>query len=126
MTRTPGLHRLALDDQPRHRSGREPLRVALAIVRGEVRGYAVFAREEKLGDGGTPEGVVRVRELQALDAASEAALWARLTDLDLMGTLTTGRRPLDDRLLYLLTDPRAAAPTMIDGEYVRIIDLPGP
>ncbi len=126
MTRTPGLHRLAWTTSHAIAAGASRCGWRSRSCEASVRGYAVFAREEKLGDGGTPEGVVRVRELQALDAASEAALWARLTDLDLMGTLTTGRRPLDDRLLYLLTDPRAAAPTMIDGEYVRIIDLPGP
>lgn len=118
-----GLRRQVLDDVPRLRRGRESLRVALADVDGVLTGYALFARESTWGTGG-PEGTVHVRELVALDHATEAALWGRLVDLDLTTTVATGRRPLDDRLLHLLEDPRAARPAVVDSEYVRLVDLP--
>ncbi|MFN8076053.1 MAG: GNAT family N-acetyltransferase [Kineosporiaceae bacterium] len=118
-----GLRRYAWEDQPRLRRGRESLRVALAHRDGGLVGYAVFARETTWGAGG-PEGTVHVRELLGLDAAAEAALWGRLADLDLTTTVDTGRRPVDDRLLHLLLDSRAARPALVDCQFVRVVDLP--
>jgi predicted acetyltransferase len=120
---TPGLRASVLNDPPPMRQGKEPLRIATATLDGRVTGYAIFARESAWSPGG-PEGTVHVRELQADDAATEAALWARLSDLDLMAKLSSGRRPVDDRLLHLLVDPRAAVPSLTDGQYVRVVDLP--
>jgi predicted acetyltransferase len=34
------------------------------------------------------------------------------------------QRPVDDALLHLLVDPRAAAPSVSDGLWVRLVDLP--
>ena len=63
-------------------------------------------------------------EFVALDAPAARALWGRLFDLDLQAKVETGRRPTDDRLLHLLVDSRAAAPILLDGLWLRVVDLP--
>jgi predicted acetyltransferase len=68
--------------------------------------------------------VVQVRELVARDPAAAHALWSRLLDLDLMSTVELGDRPLDDPLLSMLADPRSAKPVVVDGIWVRLVDLP--
>jgi len=121
---SPGLTAWALADQPAMRRGAETLRIALVrSAGGEVRGYALFRRVMDWKQTG-PNGTVRVREAVALDAAAHRALWGRLTDLDLMGTLTTGPQAVDGPLLHLLVDLRAAAPQLGDALWVRLVDLP--
>lgn len=90
---------------------------------GEVRGYALFLRKPDWSDTG-PRYTVTVREAVALDAASAHALWSRLLDLDLTSTVVARRRPVDDALLHLLVDVRAAGAKLVDGLWVRLVDLP--
>jgi len=112
-----------LADPPVWREGSETLRLLLVSdAAGDPRGYALFRRKEKWEDAG-PRGEVMVREAHAVDAAAARALWGRLSDLDLMATLRTDSRPLDDPLLHLLADPRAATPTVSDGLWVRLVDV---
>ncbi len=109
---------------PPHLRQSEPQRLLIARDRaGAVRGYAFFVRKLDWQDNG-PNGTTRVRELVALDAATARALWGRLLDLDLQAKVQIGRRPADDPLLQLLVDPRAAAPTLHDALWLRIVDLP--
>jgi predicted acetyltransferase len=51
-------------------------------------------------------------------------LWGRLVDLDLTVRITTPALAVDDPLLHLLVDPRAAAPRLSDGLWVRLVDVP--
>lgn len=124
MARRGGLARKALSD-PRHwRDGAESLRLLLVTdAAGDPRAYALFRRKEKWEDVG-PRGEVVVREAHAVDAPAARALWGRLTDLDLMGSVRTDMRPTDDPLLHLLADPRAATPRLTDGVWLRVVDLP--
>ncbi len=102
----------------------EPQRLLVARDgAGDVRGYAFFVRKLDWQDTG-PNGTTRVRELVALDAAAARALWGRVLDLDLQAKIEVARRPADDALLHLLVDSRAAAPTLHDGLWLRIVDLP--
>ncbi len=110
---------------PAHLRQSEPQRLLIARDRaGAVRGYAFFVRKLEWEPSG-PNGTTRVRELVALDPAAARALWGRLLDLDLQAKIQTGPRPLDDPLLQLIVDPRAAAPTLHDELWLRIVDLPG-
>jgi predicted acetyltransferase len=124
---TPGKRRRVLDDQlfTRRRSGTETLRLLIAESDdgGPARGYAVFRRKHDW-DGAEPNGTVQVRELIARDPAAAHALWSRLLDLDLMSTVELPDRPLDDPLLSMLADPRSGKPTLVDGIWVRLVDLP--
>jgi predicted acetyltransferase len=71
-----------------------------------------------------PNDLITVRELMAADAQASAALWTDLLSRDLTSEFRAGKRPVDDPLLYQLADPRRARPQLMDGLWVRIIDLP--
>jgi predicted acetyltransferase len=106
-------------------SGSETLRILVAESDdgGPARGYALFRRKHDW-NGASPNGKVVVRELVARDPAAAHALWSRLLDLDLMATVEVGDRPIDDPLLSMLADPRSAKPVVVDGIWVRLVDLP--
>lgn len=120
-----GLRRGVLMDQAQHRGGAEPLRIIVAESAdgGPARGYALFSRKRHW-TGPVPDGVVRVREFVARDPAAAHALWSRILDLDLMTRVELDERPTDDPLLFLLEDARSAQPTLTDGIWVRLVDLP--
>ena len=65
-----------------------------------------------------------MRELMAVDPAASATLWADLLSRDLTSEFRVRRRPVDDPLLYQLADPRRTRPQLIDGLWVRIVDVP--
>jgi predicted acetyltransferase len=98
--------------------GASPLRCVLAERSGEAVGYAYY--RTKWGTKSATE-VLRVH---AADPASHVALWEFLLDQDLMSETTYGRLPSDDPLLSLLLDPRSARPTVKDGLWVRLVDVP--
>ncbi len=132
VSRTAAQRRMALNDQPVMRKGREPLRVALAMDGGTgagggpaegLRGYALFQRKSEWKDTG-PDSTVQVRELVALDPAAARALWGCLTDLDLTARVETGMRPPDDPLVHQLVDLRATTARLSDGLWVRLVDVP--
>jgi predicted acetyltransferase len=122
---SPAHRRRMFEDPPAHRrDGAETLRILIAEDGpGKVRGYALF-RRKTVWNGALPNGTVAVRELVAHDPATARALWGRLLDLDLMGTVRLDERPTDDPLLHLLVDPRGPQPTLTDGLWVRLVDLP--
>lgn len=122
---TPELRARRLLDLPSHRRGTEPLRVAVVrAADGEPRAYAVFRRHAAWSDSRRPEGVVKVREAVATDAAAARALWGALTDLDLMGSVETGPLATDDALHGLLLDHRAARLRVSDDVWLRLLDVP--
>ena len=108
---------------PLFRNGREDERILIVERAGEPVGYALFRRKSEWGPGG-PEGSVRVAEAVSTDAAVAHVLWSRLLDLDLTTEVTSGMLALDDPLLSLLQDVRAARPVEHDNLWARIIDLP--
>lgn len=120
-----GLQREAFADQRPWRRGAETLRIAIAedASTGEVRGYALFRRKSEWADTG-PNGQVTVREFTAADPAAARALWGRLTDLDLMAKVMTDGRPVDDPLVSMLVDIRAASARLSDNLWVRIVSVP--
>lgn len=120
---TPELREVFLSDPPQARAGAESARIVVARVAGEPRGYALFRRVDQWEPGG-PRGVVKVRELVALDAAVARALWGVLVDLDLMATIETPVLAPDDAIQHLLVDPRAGVPRLVDNVWVRLIDVP--
>jgi predicted acetyltransferase len=128
---SPAHRRRRLFDPSQWRNGGERLRILIAepgidggADGGTVRGYALFRRKSAWDDSGLPDGTVRVKELVARDPAAARALWGRLLDLDLMARVTADERATDDPLFQLLVNPREAAPTALDGLWVRLVDLP--
>ncbi|HEY6796456.1 MAG TPA: GNAT family N-acetyltransferase [Kineosporiaceae bacterium] len=119
-----GLRREAFLDPRRRRSGAESLKLATVTdPDGALRAYALFRRRGRW-ENHAPAGVVEVTEAVALDGAAAHALWSRLADLDLTVTVDTPLLAVDDPLLHLLADPRAAGPTVTDGVWARLVDVP--
>jgi predicted acetyltransferase len=114
-----------LTDVPALRpAGSSPLRCLLAEDADGPRGYALYRTKPNWDDSHLAEGLLQIREMHALDPAATAALWADLLGRDLVGEVTARMRPLDEPLLAMLTDSRRARPTVSDGLWLRILDLP--
>ena len=86
-------------------------------------GYALYATRPGHDDDG-PAGEVVVRELVAATPAARATLWAFLLDQDLTRTVTWEMAPVDEPLWLMLTEPRAVRRRIVDGLWVRLVDLP--
>jgi predicted acetyltransferase len=113
-------------DPPGHRDGATPLRCVLAEDDDGPRGYALYAGQDRWDhDTSLPGGVLSVREMVSADPAAGAQIWADLLGRDLTTEFSVWRRPVDDPLLYQLTDPRRARQRLKDGLWLRIIDVPG-
>jgi len=111
-----------LQDPESRRGGASPLRCVVADGPDGPQGYALY-RTKPSWDGGQPAGEVTVRELAATDAGTRARLWRYLLDLDLMGTVSSHFGPVDEPLLHLLAEPRAAVPTLRDNLWMRLVDV---
>ncbi|MET8070533.1 GNAT family N-acetyltransferase [Streptomyces sp. NPDC005271] len=122
LERRPGWERLRLLDPPGEREGASPLRCVLAETGGEVTGYARFAVKPDWDMAG-PKGLVLLRDLEALDPASYAALWRFLFDLDLTSAIRTGGRPVDDPWQHLVSDIRRCDVRLRDSLHVRLVDV---
>ncbi|MFH8368922.1 GNAT family N-acetyltransferase [Streptomyces sp. NPDC018031] len=122
LARAPGWERLPLLDPPSNREGASPLLCVLAERDGEVTGYARYAVRPVWEPAG-PEGVVQLRDLEALDPASYAALWRFLFEIDLTSKLMVRSRPVDDPLLQLVSDVRRCRVGVRDSLHVRLVDL---
>jgi predicted acetyltransferase len=116
------LSRSELHDTPRTLEKSDPLRILVARRHGVPTGYAIVRRTMDW-KGSAPTGSVSVRELAALDAATEHRLWRTVTDLDLMGTTSARGLADDDPLLLWLVDPRAARPVREDELWLRVVDV---
>lgn len=66
---------------------------------------------------------VAISMLIAVTDDAYAALWRWVLSLDLIGTVTASERSMDEPLRYMLADPRAAEVTVMDHQYVRILDV---
>lgn len=111
---------LVLHDPERYRDGASALRFALHYgAEGEVDGYAVFRLS-----AGRSDRAVEVVELDAAGPASYAAVWRYLLDLDLVRKFVRRNAPADEPLRHLVTDQRAITTELLDGTYVRLVDLP--
>ena len=91
---------------------------------GNVDGYVRYRAEEKW-ELGQPRGVITIDDFQATTDDAYAALWRFLGQVDLVTNVKGENRNPDERLPWLLTNPRAAVSTdTIDGLWVRLIDVP--
>ncbi len=123
LARTDQWWDVLLSDHATHRSGMSVLRCVVAEDDAGPRGYSLYRTQPSWTDG-IPDGVIRLIELTALDPAARAALWADLLTRDLVAEVQAPRLPVDDPLLAMLADPRRAQPTISDGLWVRLLDLP--
>jgi predicted acetyltransferase len=112
-----------LYDPEHRRSSASQLTAVLAEGAGGVEGYALYSTTQDWGPSHSAS-YVSVRELVAVDAETTARLWRYLLDIDLMKTVKAWGIGVDDPLLHLLAEPRAAKASLKDNLYVRLVDVP--
>ncbi|MFG2647005.1 GNAT family N-acetyltransferase [Streptomyces sp. NPDC048436] len=122
LSRQPGWERLGLLDPESERHGASPLQCVVAERDGEVVGYSRF-RVKPEWDAAGPKGIVRLRDLEALDPAAYAALWRFLFDIDLTSRIETRSRPKDDAVLWLVSDQRRCEIRVADSLHVRLVEV---
>ena len=117
-SRDAGLWEDIFDDRPSRRHGGGGLFVAVCDD-----GYVAYrAHEDDVMRAAYPRVVIE--ELRGMTPAVEAGLWRFVFDLDLVGTVTALRRPVDEPLRWRLADPRQLRVTAVDDRlYVRILDV---
>ncbi|WP_432879357.1 GNAT family N-acetyltransferase [Kribbella sp. CA-245084] len=71
-------------------------------------------------------GVLQVEAFEALTSDAYRALWGLLLDFDLTKRVVAARRPVDEPLRWMLTNPRALKLTRTrDNLWLRILDVQG-
>jgi predicted acetyltransferase len=108
-----------LHDPESERGGAQPLQ---AVVVDD--GYAIYAVRPEWGEEG-PNGEVRIRELVSATPQARARLWAFLVDQDLTTSVTWEPAPADEPLWLMLADPRAVRATVVEGLWLRLVDVEG-
>jgi predicted acetyltransferase len=124
LTRHDGWWTMHVADPEFMRDGNSPQACVVAEDDSGVRGYALYAAKPEWDSDGIPAQVLTVRDLYWTDPSACAALWADMLTRDLVGEVRARVRPADDPLLHLLADPRRARARLMDGLYVRVVDLP--
>ena len=109
-----------LNFDPEH--DREGFSPRYHVVAGD-RGYATYRIKGDWDDTG-PAGVLKVVQLVAADAATEAALWQFCFDVDLVTCIEARRRPADDTMPLLLAEPTRVRRCADEPIYLRLVDLP--
>ncbi|GGV32809.1 UPF0256 protein [Streptomyces longisporoflavus] len=122
LARQPGWERLGLLDPESERHGASPLQCVLAERDGELVGYARYSVKPDW-DAAGPKGSVRLRDLEALDPAANAALWRFLFGIDLTSTIEAHSRPVDDAVVHLVSDVRRCRLRVTDSLYVRLVEV---
>jgi predicted acetyltransferase len=111
-----------LSETPMRRGEFETLRILLVERAGDAVGYGLFRRKFAWGTSG-PEGTTRVIEVVAEEPSVLYAVWSRLLDFDLTTEVITPNLAVDDPLLSMLVDVRAATPRTQDNLWVRLVDV---
>jgi predicted acetyltransferase len=106
------------------RDGNTPTHCVIAEDDTGPRGYALYSGKPRWSSEALPDGELFVRELFGVDRDATLTLWADVFSRDLIGEVSVRSRPVDDPLLYELADPRRARATIVDGLYIRLVDLP--
>ncbi|MFY1636839.1 GNAT family N-acetyltransferase [Solwaraspora sp. WMMB335] len=114
--------RALLADTPARRSGQTPLRVVLHTGPDGVDGYAVW-RSASDWDVRGPRARVNIQEVVTSDPTAYTALWHFLTSIDLSRSASFRHASVDEPLLHLVDDPRQLGATLVDGLWVRLVDV---
>jgi predicted acetyltransferase len=111
-----------LADTPPRRGGAAELRAVVHETESGPDGYAVWrAKSEWVAD--SPRGEVWVTEVAATNPAAYASLWEFLLGIDLTRTTKYSFAAVDEPLRHLVRDPRALGARLVDGLWVRVLDV---
>ncbi len=106
------------------RRGASGRRYVVAYRDGVAVGYCTYRQKEKW-ERGIPSGTVRVGELFGIDAAAQLSLWSLVCSVDLFPNVEADMLPADFELPMQVANPRMVQRRILDGLYVRILDVPG-
>ena len=113
-------HRLA---DPEHwRRGASRKFYAAIEIGGAVEGYAYYRVKDEWEDG-FAKGDVRVIEALATSAEAEKVLWRFLHGIDLVTRVDAHFFDPGSPLPLLVRDPRALGLRLVDGLWLRLVDL---
>lgn len=108
--------------RPDSKDARERRAVQYTDEAGEVRGLALYAVREN--DDDFTKAFVSLHYLLAETPDAYAALWRFFVELDLIGTVEAHEQAVDEPIVWMISDQRAATVTLRDHQYLRILDLP--
>ncbi|WP_029144614.1 GNAT family N-acetyltransferase [Microbacterium luticocti] len=91
-------------------------------VTGQARGILLYTATENEDD--YTKSSVHVVYLLAEDRDAYAALWRYVLELPLIGTVTARELAVDEPLLWMIADQRAAQITLADHHWIRLLDVP--
>ncbi|MCX4748193.1 GNAT family N-acetyltransferase [Kitasatospora sp. NBC_01287] len=111
--------------KPPGHSWKEPFAVVHRDAAGVVTGLATYQVEDHW-DGSYPDCTLKVRDLLALDRATEVSLWRYLCSVDWVSKVQAPNVGPDSPLPLLLVDPRGTKPyeENTDFTWLRVLDLP--
>jgi predicted acetyltransferase len=113
-------HRLA--DYEHRRRGASKRFNALLELDGEDAAYAVYRVKEEWEEG-YPRGDVRVTEAFATSPESTRDLWRYLFGIDLTTRVQCGLIDPASPLFLMVVDPRALHLKVLDGMWLRLVDV---
>ncbi len=109
-------------ETPMKRAGASKRRTVLARRGGAVTGYLVF-RQRPAWDGDRPNGKLEIVELIGCDARAELSLWRFALNADLFPNVSWWNAPVDDPLVWAVTDARQIIRKRTDSLWLRIEDV---
>lgn len=124
MARHEGWWKYRTIDLEHHREGATPYFFVVLDGEDGPDGYA-FYRLRHDWQQHLPAAVLEVDELVGVTPRSEAQLWRYCLSVDLVASIRAPFRPPDEPLKLLLTDPRRLQAELLDGLYVRTVDVGG-
>tara|TARA_B110000467_G_C18081863_1_gene347080 strand:- start:63 stop:713 length:651 start_codon:yes stop_codon:yes gene_type:complete len=86
-------------------------------------GFAIYMLKELHVFGEQTHGLVNADLVMHSNAASHAALWNHLLNVDLYDTVSNWRSPVDDGLPWMLADQRQLERKPYDGVWYRMLDV---
>jgi len=110
-------------DAEHHRGGFGPMFYALHEGSDGPDAYAVY-RVKMDDEDGVDRGIVQAVEAVTTTPGSVRGMWGFLFGIDLVETIEFWNRPPDDPLLWMALDIRRFGPKVIDGLWLRLIDVP--
>ena len=88
---------------------------------GVVQGLVVYSLREN--DADYTQTALDVSLLMTATDEAYAAMWRYLFEHDLIGDITLSLRSVDEPVRWMLADQRAAVVTVVDHQYVRILNI---
>lgn len=111
-----------LPDPEHHRAGGGPRFIAVLELDGAEEGFARYRVKEDWQEG-VAASALRVMEAVATSPVAHRELWRYLFGVDLIQKIQAWLLPPDHPLFLLVTEPRRLRARMLDGLWLRIVDV---